>query len=144
MNRSVASFAYLPAARYPLLPYGTIWSHKKCPDRDFLTATRSKLRFRPKCCDSRTPENTHYRPCDPKSSEKGPFLRFCDLSCSCGGAGIPLVLHLKKKKKKKKKETETTHTQGVPYMGPTYFDVGEFISAVSLPKICRERGENAA
>ena len=49
-----------------------------------------------------------------------------------------------KKKKKKKKETETTHTQGVPYMGPTYFDVGEFISAVSLPKICRERGENAA
>jgi hypothetical protein len=29
-------------------------------------------------------------------------------------------------------------------MGPTYFDVGEFISAVSWPKICRERGENAA
>ena len=46
--------------------------------------------------------------------------------------------------KKKKKENEITHTQGVPYMGPTYFDVGEFISAVSLPKKYRERGENAA
>ena len=55
-----------------------------------------------------------------------------------GGHSLSLDL------KKKKKENETTHTQGVPYMGPTYFDVGEFISAVSLPKICRERGENAA